>query len=93
LPIKNPYLIGLHVATRMLTIKSGHHLVSWQYFTGRAAILDGTQQTLEQVKLEQRPPVDDIAQESNEESDRSQELMCLSTKLKPMPRATSSSTF
>jgi DNA modification methylase len=43
----------------------------WQNFTGRAAILDGTQQTFEQVKLE-RQPVDDIARESSEESDNAQ---------------------
>jgi DNA modification methylase len=43
----------------------------WQNFTGRAAMLDGTQQTFEQVKLERRP-VDDIAQESSEESDNAQ---------------------
>jgi hypothetical protein len=43
----------------------------WQNFTGRAALLDGTQQTFEQVKLE-RWPVDDIAEEPSEESDNAQ---------------------
>ena len=38
----------------------------WQNFTGRAAILDGSQQTFEQVKLERRPPGEDAIQESSE---------------------------
>jgi DNA modification methylase len=43
----------------------------WQNFTGRTAILDGTQQTFEEAKLERRT-VEDIAQESNTESNDAQ---------------------
>jgi DNA modification methylase len=39
----------------------------WQNFTGRAAILDGSQQTFEQVKLERRPAGEDTSEESKEE--------------------------
>jgi len=39
----------------------------WQNFTGRAAILDGSQKTFEQVKLERRPAGEDTAQESRED--------------------------
>jgi DNA modification methylase len=38
----------------------------WQNFTGRAAILDGTQKTFEQVKLERQVAIDD-AQDSRGE--------------------------
>lgn len=37
----------------------------WQNFTGRAAVLDGSQQTFEQVKLERRPASEAI-QETRE---------------------------
>lgn len=39
----------------------------WQNFTGRAAILDGSQQTFEQVKLERGPAGENTVEESNEE--------------------------
>ena len=39
----------------------------WQNFTGRAAILDGSRQTFEQVKPERRPAAEDTAQESSEQ--------------------------
>ncbi len=39
----------------------------WQNFTGRAAILDGTQKTFEQVKLERQVVVEDTAQQPREE--------------------------
>jgi DNA modification methylase len=38
----------------------------WQNFTGRAAILDRTQQTFEQVKLERRPADEHAGHESSE---------------------------
>jgi DNA modification methylase len=38
----------------------------WQNFTGRAAILDGSQQTFEQARLERRPSGEDAIQESCE---------------------------